>query len=501
VREASKVSSGHRWWRRIDPLVYIIGATALLVYALHGFDGLLKRDLAIYSYAGQQVVEGVPPYMGILNRAGPLAHLIPAIGVVAARVGGLEDVFGIRLLFMIIAVACVCVVYALARDLFSSRLAGLASATAFLSFYGFIEYATNGPREKTPMVLFLVCALLAVERRRWFAAGFGVSLTALVWQPAFLVGMAAALTTLIALRASERSQASVRFIAGGLVPASVCIIYFAVVGALREFFDAFILINAKYSSGDSLLPNFGGKWETMQRGYGVSLWTMVVGLAALTILTLVAVYREGWRAPARIPVAAVGAASLVALAWTFHDFNSWPDAYVLLPLAAVGIGGIAAELTKHLPDKAALTIVVAWVLIALAVSVTYSTTQRSYVLERQRDSVEATLSQLPSDASIQSIGAPQPLVLSGSTNPTRHQTFAQGLASYVDDTWPGGLSGFAEWIGREQPTVISLDSRRVPEWVRKTIRTEYQRVGHAPGWVWFVHRSVASDVRVDAGTP
>jgi hypothetical protein len=50
-----------------------------------------SRDLAIYSYAGRQVAEGVPPYVGNLNRAGPLAHLIPAIGVAGARVGGFEE--------------------------------------------------------------------------------------------------------------------------------------------------------------------------------------------------------------------------------------------------------------------------------------------------------------------------------------------------------------------------------------------------------------------------
>jgi hypothetical protein len=501
VREATEVSRRQGRCRRIDPLVFVLGITAAIVYALHGFDGSLSRDLAIYSYAGQQVFEGVPPYLGILNRAGPLAHLIPAVGVAGARVAGFEDLLGIRVLFMLIAVACVCVVYLLARDLFSSRLAGVAAAAAFLSFYGFIEYASNGPREKTPMVLFLLCAFLAIVNRRWFAAGISVSLTALIWQPAFLVGMAAVITTVIALRGTERFQASTRFIAGGLVPATFFIIYFAAAGALREFFDAFLLINAKYSEGDLLLPKIAEKWGTMQRGYGVSLWVLVGGLAALTILTLGGLRREGWRAPARIPVVAIGAASLVALAWTFRDFNSWPDAFVLLPLAAIGIGGISKALTKRLPDRAALAIVLAWVIAAVTVAVTYSTTQRNHELEDQRDAVDALLAQLPSDASIQAIGAPQPLVLSNSTNPTRHQTFVQGLGSYVDDTWPGGLAGFANWIGRQEPTVVSLGGGRVPRWLRSSIVAEYQRVGRAPGWVWYVHRSAASGVQIDSAKP
>ena len=59
----------------------------------------------------------------------------------------------------------VCATYMVGRDLFSSRWAGLASAASLLSFLGFIEYATNGPREKTPMVLFVLLAMWMLTRQ------------------------------------------------------------------------------------------------------------------------------------------------------------------------------------------------------------------------------------------------------------------------------------------------------------------------------------------------
>ena len=37
--------------------MFLVGGVALLTYALHGFNGMLSRDLAVYSYAGQQVAE------------------------------------------------------------------------------------------------------------------------------------------------------------------------------------------------------------------------------------------------------------------------------------------------------------------------------------------------------------------------------------------------------------------------------------------------------------
>ncbi len=479
------------WWRRIDPLVFVVGVTALIIYGLHGFEGYMTRDQAIYVYAGQQVVEGVPPYVGILNRAGPLSHLIPALGVAVGRVGGFDDLLSIRVLFMLIAAGGVCATYALARQLFASRLAGLVAAAAFLSFYGFIRLATFGPRDKTPMVLFLVCALLAVAKRWWFVSGVSLSLATLVWQPVFFLGLAAALTTIVALRPPDRRRALVRFVVGGMVPAAAFVVYFGLVGALREFVDAFLLINARYTQSSPLLFNFPRKQMQMQIGYGITLWVFLVGLVALMLLAALALRRGGWRAPAGFPVVAICAASVAGIAWSFRDFNSWPDALLLLPMAAIGIGGIAKELIDRLPTGAATLLCLAWVVIAVTMAATYSMRTSGHALERQRAQVARMLELVGPDASMQSIGAPEPLVLSGMRNPTRHQVFVAGLNEYINDTWPGGLRGFARWVGREEPTILSLNRELVPWWLRRTVEREYRPAGPALGWAWYVHRSVA----------
>lgn len=497
MRPATKMREWWERWGRVDPLTAAVGAVALITYVLHGFDGYLSRDLGVYSYAGQQVADGVPPYLGILNRAGPLAHLIPAIGVAGARVGGFDELLGMRLLFLIISVACVCLVYVLGRDLFASRLAGLAAAASFLAFSGFIEYASNGPREKSAMVLFLLCALLAVQRRRWFVAGFSVSLATLVLQPAFFIGLPAMLVAVIAVQRGERIRALVRIAVGGLVPVAIFLLYFAAVGALREFIDDFLLINANYSAGSSnpVTPsNFARVWSRLEAGYGVSLWVMVVGLGALAVLSLSVLRGENRRKdPGLITVAAFGVASLVGLAWTSRDFDSWPDAFLFLPLAAIGIGGLARAIIERLSSRVAISLTLAWVVAAVAVAGTYSLAERDHRLTHQRHSVDAMLARLPSGATFLSINAPQALVLSGKTNPTIHQVFQGGLADYVDDTWPGGIRGFGDWIGREQPTVIAIGGNW-PPWLADTIKTGYRRAGKAPGWVWYVNRSVAPEV-------
>jgi len=481
------------WWQRLDPLVLVVGVTALVLYTLHGFDGLLKRDSAIYTYAGQQVFDGVPPYVGVLNRVGPLAHILPGLGVAGARVAGIDDLLGVRALFMILAVGAVCLAYIVGRDMFASKLAGLASATALFSFYGFIKYATYGPKEKTAMVLFLLLSLHALVKRRWLFAGIGMSLATLVWQPVLLVAVIAAISSSFGLERSDRLHALGRFAVGGLTTLAIFVIYFITVGAWTEFLDSFLVINARYTVPAPLLSRVGENWTAMKIGYGLTLWVLIAGWVGVGILSVRALVRQGVRGWFRDPIVWVGAATLVGLAWTVRDFNHWPDAFVLLPMGALGIGGIAKWLTERLPPSAAVPLVLSAVVAGTVIGGVYSATRLNRRLPKQRAAVAAMLEQLPPETSILSIGAPEPLVLSGKVNPTRYQTFTRGLDRYMDETWPGGLRGFGEWVAREQPTVISLDKEQVPWWLRETLDEGYVLAGTAPGWTWYVHRSAVPE--------
>ena len=487
-----------RWvfWRRVDPLVYPVAAVSFVVYVLQGFEGVLTRDLGIYSYAGQQVADGTPPYLGILNRAGPLAHIIPGLGALGARVVGVDDLFGIRVLFMLISVGCVCMTYLLARDLFTSKLAGLLSAAALLSFSGFITFATNGPREKTPMVFFLVCALWAIVGRRWFTAGFALSLSVLVWQPVFLVGVATAAVAILALPPRELLRAAVRFVLGGLVPLAVMVVYFTVVGALNEFVQGFLLIPRKYSNAHHFADHLHLALGSVRAGFGPSALLIPIGLVTLGVLAVAAVARRSsWRDPAHISVAALFAGSLAGLAWTSHDFERWPDLFVLLPLAAVGVGGLVTPIVTRVPPRAGLALTLVPVAAGIAFAGHHALLRNDHRLVVQQHSVDAALAQLPPSASILSIEAPEPLVLSGMTNPTRHQTFSSGLNHYVDDHYPGGLRGYADFVARDKPTLIAIGTKHgTPKWLQSTITSDYEKVGQAPQWTWYALRSLGPDV-------
>ena len=286
--------------RAIDPLVPVVAGASLVVYVLHGFHGMLTRDLGIYSYAGQQVADGVPPYLGVLNRAGPLAHVLPGVGVLVARLGGLDDVITMRVIFMLMATAAVCVAYLLGRDLFRSRGAGLVTASAMLAVHGFIQYASNGPREKTPMTLFVIGALWAVTHRRWFTAGVLTSLATLCLQTAFFSTFTAVAVGALLLATGGRIRALVR-IARRRTGAG---------GRARH------LVRARGVAGRRVgrllrhqpplhrpepARRRARRWcgDDLQVAYGVTVWLLLAGAVLLVLVSLAAVSRRARAARTR----------------------------------------------------------------------------------------------------------------------------------------------------------------------------------------------------------
>ncbi len=478
---------------RRDPLVLVVGIISVVVYTLHGFRGELTRDLGVYSYAGQQVADGVPPYLGILNRAGPLAHVLPGVGALVARLIGTDELVTMRVLFMLIATAAVCTTYVLGRDLFSSRPAGLVSAGGLLAVHGFIQYASDGPREKTPMVLFIILALWAVTRRRWFAAGLCTSLATLCLQTAFFSTFTAVVVGVLLLASDGRIRALVRVALGGLVPVAALGTWFALAGSLRESVDAFYVINRRYTVPDPFTDDLDRVWLDLQEAYGVTFWLMVAGVVALALITLAAVVPRARRAfPALRVLPAMTAGLLAGLAWIHHEYDAWPDLFPVVPFAVIGLGAAFALVVRPLPPRPQWAVAAVASGACLVLALTFSVSTRVDGLDAQVEATDAVLSQLPAGATITSIEAPQPLVLTGRTNPTRYQMFRSGLQDYLEDTWPGGRDGFARDLVADGPDLVAVGETTSLTW-RRSLMPDYVFVGRAPLWEWYARASLGAE--------
>jgi hypothetical protein len=478
----------------IDPLAPLTGLVALAVYLLQGFGGLLSRDLAVYSYGGQQFADGVAPFVAILNRAGPLAHAVPGVGAWVADLVGVDDVVAMRFTLMLVAVATIVVVYLLGRDLFGSRGAGVAAAAAMLSCEGFLRYATLGPREKTTMGCLLALGLLAMVHQRWGTAGAMVALSTLSWQPVAFPAIAA-LATAALLLPRGRARAIVRIVVGGVVPTALIMLGYLLIGKLQVFLDAFFLINLRYTEQGGLLANPGLLWSSVLDAYGWSLWVMIAGTLAMLAIGVDAARRRTRHTPQGAAFVALAVHVLVCVAWAFKAFNGWPDAFYVFPASVLGIGGLYTLLARRVPARAAIGVLAAWAVVATGLSAATAVRDRSDELDDQQAEVADVMAILPRGARIASVEAPQPLVLAHQRNVSRFQLFGNGLEGYVQDTWPGGIDGYARWLVARRPTVIAVGTQSgMPDWLPPAMGTTYVDVGGRSNWRWWVRTDVGAPV-------
>jgi hypothetical protein len=179
---------------------------------------------------------------------------------------------------------------------------------------------------------------------------------------------------------------------------------------------------------------------------------------------------------------------VAGLLWSLRDFDSYPDLMPVLPMAALGLAAGLAEVARRGPRGLTVALTAGWCVAMVVLTVSAAVALRDDALLEQRRAVTAMLDRLPEDATVMSLNAPQPLVLSGQRNPTRHQMLGSGLDDYIDDTWPGGFDGFVDWNKRQAPTLIALG----PPGIRSTaerFRPEYTMIGPAQGWLWLADRS------------
>ncbi|MEO7843974.1 MAG: hypothetical protein ABIR82_01430 [Nocardioides sp.] len=481
--------------RRTDPVGAVVALTSGVVFLLHGFHGELTRDLGLYAYAGQQVADGVPPYVGVMNRSGPLAHLVPGLGAATARLVGVDDLLGMRVLFLLLSVAVIWATYVLGRDLFERRVAGVAAAVTVVCLPTIITYAVGGPREKTTMMLLVTWGLVAMLHRRFWWSGVLVALATLTWQPVFFPAVVAALLCALVAPRGERLRAVVAVVGGGAVVTALMLAYFAAVGAVSDFADGFVLIHLRYTYQPGLGDDLRNQWEGLLLGFQETIWIVLAGLVALLVLggrnLLSPTRRADPRGRTQI---AFALALLVGLAWSWRVFNGWADALMLVPFAAVGIGAVVGTVAERLPARVTVGATGVWVLVTAVIALDFSLAGGSRLLDKQEREVDGFFALLPPDATLLSVEAPQPLVLTGRTNLTQHQMFRAGLVYYVDDSWPGGIEGYAATVSADAPDVIAVGLDAYFAWVRPILADDYTEVGTSPGWTWFVRKETPPDV-------
>ena len=288
---------------RRDPLVPLVAIVSVVVYTLHGFHGALTRDLGLYSYAGQQVADGVLAYLGVLNRAGPLAHVLPGLGVAARAARRVRRrCVTMRVLFLLIATAAVCATYVLGRDLFGSTSGRPRHRGALLAVPRLHPLRLErAAREDADDALRRPRAVgghpaAVVHRRGLHQPGHAVPADRLLQHLRRRRGGRCCWS-----RRPAGCARCVRVALGGLAPVAVLGAWFALAGSLRESVDALLRHQPPLHRARPGDRRPRPVWLGLQEAYGVTVWLIARRAAALVLVTLAA--RRAARAP-RVPGAA-----------------------------------------------------------------------------------------------------------------------------------------------------------------------------------------------------
>ncbi|GAA3818192.1 glycosyltransferase family 39 protein [Nocardioides panacisoli] len=463
----------------LDPaLVFVLACT---LFALHGTQGPLDRDLGVFLYGGEQVAHGVPSYVGIFNSVGPLSDAVPGLVVAAGDRLGIDPILATRVVYLALSAGCCAALYLLGRRTFRSRAAGFLAASVLACAATFTEFASDGPREKTLMLLLLLLALVWLLDRRWFLAGAATAAATLTWQPAFAVAVAAALVA-VAVERGGRVRAFVGYVVGGLVPTGIAVAVFAADHALRPAIDGFLVINAGYTRQPSLLTDPALDVRLMWGGYAWTILPFLVGLAVLPLL--LAVHWRGGGARRRALVVVL-AAALASVGWLLVAMNGPPDLFDVLPFGALGFAGLVLLVAGALPEPGRLALVASCVATAMVATAVVAVATRTDELAAQRAVVDGVVGRLPPGATVLSVNAPDAMVLADRTNPTPWQVFNGSEDRFLNAHLPGGLSQYAAWVSQTQPDLVVLGDRNPEEWLHRVLRLQYVDLGTTGRWHWY----------------
>lgn len=422
-------------------------AVAWFYVQVVGTGGWLTAHNAIYHYSGLRLLDGVPPYVSMFDMKTPLATFVSAGAIALGRLLGLSGLEATRVVFAVLAASGSVPIYLAARQLFDSDLAGLFGVLSLMTVTPWLWDISAGPRPKVLAGALVAWAVWSTIDRRWFIGALLFGFAGLCWQPAIL-GIGGLLAGAISDRENRWWNLG-EVAAGAVTPFLAASVYFLAADAFSVFLDGALRVHLNYVSSRAVMNPLAGLTLLTVYLQDTRLWVGVVaGLMVFNAAAMFAGTLDKWR-PSRI---AVVTACGLYLVWSLVDIQSPADMYVLLPFAAVGLGGLTAILVTYCEEqwsvasRVAVPVIAALFMLSAGVSgfrVNIQTGQDTPTsLESQKGTVAEILAITGGDPATV-IGATEILSLTGWSSPTRHVVINSGVDRYIDDHHRGG---FRAWM-------------------------------------------------------
>lgn len=285
---------GPRRSRRVARTVgYALLLLTLLLFALIRFrlrSMPLERDEGEYAYAGQLILQGIPPYQLAYNMKLPGTYA--AYALILATFGQTSS--GIHLGLTLVNACETLIVFLIARRLLGS-IAGVASGATY-ALLSTSPYVLGLAGHATHFVVLAASAgvlmLLHATRNKndWLVFGAGVlfGLAFLMKQPGFVFLIFAAVWLLRTSPGEQRHYAGrirrvLIFLAGSLLPFAITCALLYKAGVFQKFWFWTFSYAAKYATAFPLSWAVPSSWQAFRHAVksGLGLWVLAgLGLTA-----------------------------------------------------------------------------------------------------------------------------------------------------------------------------------------------------------------------------
>jgi hypothetical protein len=352
-----------------------------------------SADNQTFYFIAERAASGVPPHASLVNHKLALSMMMSGGAISLGRLLGVDDVSAARILSIALAAATVPLVWALTLQLTRTRLAAVLAGAVMLTFSDYFKQGAMGVRPQLFATFFLLLALVSCANRKAFRSGLFAGASFLCWQPAATVALAVAVAAAVN-RDDRRALAWV--CCGGAVAFLGYESYFLVNGLLGEqLYQSFAMgldtsAHKTPSWRDAL--RFVVFLEEIGRSRGYLFAAGFVAVLAWGWLRVALSPREAWdRLRARPGLLAAALTAHLAVAFTFVDFQAFPDRFVILPFYAVASGFVLALLIaafSRLPSqyiRAAIAVLTVWLLVEPGLQQRLSTSERTRSLQTQRE--------------------------------------------------------------------------------------------------------------------
>ncbi len=376
-RSRARPTSATPW-----PLLAVLAALVFVAYVrLRVADVPLERDEGEYAYAGQLILQGIPPYELAYNMKFPGIYY--AYAAILALFGPTPG--GIHLGLMVVNAATILLVWRFGRRILG-EFAGAIAAVSFAILgvdrwvFGVFAHATHFVNAAAMAGLYVLLRAIDDDRTRSFAlSGALLGLAVLMKQHAiFFLPLGAALVVWggtrsggIATPANAKRIGALAL--GALLPFGAILLVLLAQGVLGRFWFWTFQYASAYVSENS----FSTAWSNFTTGLRyvtAASWAFWV----LGALGLVSLWARPWKPATRTVVTALLVASLLALCPGFY----FREHYFILVLPALALlVGIAVDTLRQLLERSRLRGVAAVLSVAVFVGAIglYVTKERRYL--------------------------------------------------------------------------------------------------------------------------